>query len=112
MPRAIGNQGNWFAKVDASRYPEVHGKSLPCVWDYWWSPPTEYRDRGYRPQDANFVKLVEGLRTEGFAILRKRRKSDPDTWEADGYVAVYEIGDVKTDDHLTFKFVRRVCDLD
>ena len=82
------------------------------MWDYWWSPPNEYRDRGYAPEDPNFVRLVEGLRNEGFAILRKRRKGDPDVWQADGYVAVYEISDVNTDEHLTFRFVRRVCDLD
>jgi hypothetical protein len=111
MPRAIGNQGNWFARVDAPRYPEIHKKNLPCVWDYWWSPPNEYCDRGYKPEKPNFAKLVEGLRSEGFAILRRRRKNS-DLWEADGYIAVYEISDVRTDDHLTFKFVRRVCNLD
>ena len=112
MARAIGNQGNWFTRVEAPRYPEVNNKSLPCVWDYWWSPPSEYRDEGYRADDPRFVRLVEGLRDEGFAILRKRKKGDPDTWEADGYVAVFEISDVKTDNYLSFKFVRRVCNLD
>jgi hypothetical protein len=112
MPRAIGNQGNWFARVDAPGHPEIHNKSLPCVWDYWWSPPAEYRDEGYEPDNPHFIRLVEGLRSEGFAILRKRKDGDPNIWEANGYVAVFEVSDVKTDDHLMFKFVRRVCNLD
>lgn len=112
MPRAVGNQGNWFAKVNAPRHPAIHGKSLPCVWDYWWCPPNGYRDEGYQADNPQFIKLVDGLRKQGFAILRKRKKEDPAVWEAAGYVAVYEISDVNTDQHLTFTFVRRVCDLD
>jgi hypothetical protein len=112
MARAVGNQGNWFARVEAPYHPEVHGKNLPCVWDYWWFAPNGYRDKGYKAEDARFIALVDGLRRERFAILRKRKASEPHVWEANGYVAIYEISDVETESDLAFKFVRRVCDLD
>ncbi len=112
MARAVGNQGNWFARVQAPQHPEIDGKTLRCVWDYWWSPPTEYRDTGYDPDNPRFISLVEGLRSEGYAILRKRKKSEPHAFEADGYVAVFQISDVETGDDLKFRFVRRVCELD
>jgi hypothetical protein len=98
MAGAVRNQGNWFARVDAPRRPAVHNKSLPYLWDYWWSPPNEYRDEGYQPGNPHFIRLVEGLRSEGFAILRKRKDCGPNVWEANGYVAVFEVSDVKTDE--------------
>ncbi len=111
--RARGNQGNWFAEVTAPRHPEVHGKSLPCIWDYWWQGKSRYIDPGYAPGNPKAEKVVEALKSEGFAVMRKRRKTDdPDKWEADGYIGVFKVSDVEFGESLEFDIVERICDLD
>ena len=109
---ARGNQGNWFAEVTAPRHPEVDGRSLPCIWDHWWRGG-RYLDPGYAPSNPKAQKVVDALTAEGFAVMRKRRKNtDADVWQADGYVAIFEVANVKFGTSLQFDIVRRVCDLD
>ncbi|WP_157726819.1 hypothetical protein [Qipengyuania flava] len=115
MPcHAHGHQGSWFADVTARRHPEVDGRSLPCIWDFWWKKgTTRYVDPGYAPGNPKAEKVVEALKSDGFAIMRKRRMTTAnDVWEADGYIAIFEVANVKFGDKLEFDIVRRVCDLD
>ncbi|MBW8783641.1 MAG: hypothetical protein JF593_03220 [Novosphingobium sp.] len=110
--KATGNQGNWFAEINSPWLPEVHGKSLPCIWDYWYDGKGKYRDDGYAPTKTKTQRVVQALRDGKLAIMRKRKKGDPDEWSADGYVAIFEVANVECGDALTFDIVRRVCDLD
>ncbi len=111
--RARGNLGNWFAKITAPNHPEIDGKDLPCIWDFW-KDGDQYRDQGFNAQLGKFASLVDGLTKEGFAVLRKRKKgTDPDVFEADGYIGIYRIADVETNNNnLRLRFVHRVCYLD
>ncbi|NJC05900.1 hypothetical protein GGQ97_001693 [Sphingomonas kaistensis] len=113
MARAIGNQGNWFARIEAPEFPELDGRSLPCVWDFWWTGKDRFSDRGFNADRVAFQALVDGLERERLAILRKRKKGTPgDVWQADGYVAVYEIADIEAGENLNFRFVKRICNLE
>ena len=109
--KAKGNQGNWFAEVSAPRHPEVDGRSLPCIWDYWVQGK-RYLDPGYAPGNPKAEKVVAALKDYPFAVMRKRRiGGDEDVWQADGYIAIYEVSDVQFGTELKFDLVRRVCDL-
>jgi hypothetical protein len=110
--KARGNQGNWFAEVSAPGLPEVHGKSLPCIWDYWYDGKGKYSDDGYAPTKAKTQPVVEALKAGKLAIMRKRKLGDPEDWSADGYIAIFEVANVECNDALTFDVVRRVCNLD
>ncbi len=110
--KAKGNQGNWFAAVTAPRHPEVHGKSLPCIWDFWTVADNRYFDPGYAPGNPKAQRVVESLLAYPFAVMRKRKKTDPDIWQASGYVGIFEVANVEFGDALKFDIVRRVCDLD
>ena len=112
--RARGNQGNWFARVTAPNHPEIDGRDLPCIWDYW-SDGGRYRDKGYKPEMGRFQSLVAGLQDTGYAIMRRRAETDdPNEWRANGYIAIFSIADVESDaenNELRFRFVDRICDL-
>ena len=93
--KAKGNQGNWFAKVTAHRHPEVDGLSLPCIWDVWYDGKGHYFDSGYAPEKSKARAVAEALDSIGYAIMRKRRKgTDPEVWEADGYIAIFKVANV------------------
>ncbi|WP_157075055.1 hypothetical protein [Erythrobacter sp. AP23] len=109
--KAKGNQGSWFAEVEAPRHPEVDGKSLPCIWDYWVHGGTKYVDPGYAAGNSKAQKVVEALRRDGFAVMRKRGKDEGKAWRSAGYIAVFEVANVEFDEALTFDIVRRVCEL-
>lgn len=110
---AKGNQGNWFADITAPRCPEIDGKSLPCIWDFWVEERgTRYRDPGYAPEQTKAIKVVESLRADGLAIMRRRKKPHEEGhWQSDGYIAVFRVTNVKFGDELTFDIVERMCDL-
>jgi hypothetical protein len=110
--KATGYQGNWFAKISAPQLPDVHGKSLPCIWDFWYDGKGKYRDSQYAPARKKTQAVVDALKEGSLAVMRRRKKGDPNVWEADGYIAIFEVTNVECDDALTFDVVKRVCDLD
>jgi hypothetical protein len=114
MPRAVGNQGNWFARIEnAGRYPEINGRDLPCIWDHWYNSRTKkYNDPEYAPTKSKTIAVVEALQSGRFAIMRRKKPGDSQTWEAAGYVAVFEVENVRCEEALTFDVIRRVCHLD
>ena len=111
--KARGNQGNWFAVVEAPRVPEIHGKSLPCIWDFWvLSPGNRYSDPEYAPSKSKTKKVVEALREDGLAVMRRRKKPYGEgAWQSEGYIAVYRVQNVVLGDALTFDIVERICEL-
>ena len=109
--KAKGNLGNWFAKVSAPRHPEINGLELPCIWDFW-ADGRHYCDKGFDGSATKFKQLVEGLKSTGHAVMRKRdMKLGHDVWKHESYIAVFKIKNVEAGDELTFDFVERICDL-
>ena len=110
----MGNQGNWFARIEhASKFPELVGRELPCIWDYWYDGKGKYVDAQYAPTKKKTQAVVTALKNHGLAIMRRRRSSsDPDLWESAGYIGVFEVTNVECGEALTFDVVRRACDLD
>ena len=104
--KAVGNQGNWFAKVGED--------SFPCVWDFWAvtkNGKLYYNDTGiYNAPKVDHY--VEALRNKKTAILRKRKLGDDAIWESAGYIAMYEIDEIEYDQEgLRFRFVNRIQEL-
>ena len=111
MCRAIGNQGNWFARIEAKRHPEIDGKNLPCVWDFFLKGGNRY-DSDFDLSGKKFQELGQALVELQFAVLRRRDMTlGSDEWRSAGYIAVFEIANVVVGERLTFDVVRRVCDL-
>jgi hypothetical protein len=111
--KARGNQGNWFAEVTAPSIPEVHGKSLPCIWDFWYNGRTKsYSDDQYAITKKKTQAVVQALQDGKLAIMRKRKLGDSDVWESAGYIGIFEVANVKCGSALTFDVVRRICSLD
>jgi hypothetical protein len=75
-------------------------------------------DPGYDPGNPKFVELVDAIRREGRVVFTKDdvqpsviSKSGV-AFERTGYIAVFEVGGVVTDENgLGFDLRRRVCEL-
>jgi len=101
--KAIGHRGSWFA--------DVGGESLPCVHRYWWKNG-EYHDPNFHSLDGQWSKLIDALKSKGRAILTNDDTPDKgNSFTRTGYIAVYEIEDVRIEDGLRFRFVRKIEEL-
>jgi hypothetical protein len=104
MPsKAVGQRGSWFAVVNGDR--------LPCVHKHWWRSG-RYHDPNAIPGQPRWDEFITALQTNKRAIL-----TDDEPWSGGpfirkGYIAVWDIDDVKIEgSDLTFRFFRRVTDL-
>ena len=108
---AIGNQGNWFARIEAPKHPEIDGKDLPCIWDYFAIGGNRY-DSDFDLSKPKFQALAQGIKDTGHVVMRKRdMETSDDEFRSAGYVAVFKVANVKIGERLTFDFVERICDL-
>ena len=112
MVRAVGNQGNWFARIEhASRYSEIDGKSFPCIFATHLKK-TGYCDDGYEAGVAQWDSIVKALRDDHIAILTRHRVDDDGTWHRDGYMRVVRVKNVDTaDGTLRLDVVQNICHL-
>ncbi|WP_371431669.1 hypothetical protein [Novosphingobium sp.] len=113
MPRAVGQQGSWFAVIEnANRYPDIDGKRLPCLHQYWWSSPRDYHDKGAAADDDEWKNVSDALAASGYAILTSSDTSSM-PWRRIGYIAVFAVENVVLGvDGLRLRFTKRICDLD
>jgi hypothetical protein len=107
--KAIGERGSWFANVN--------GERLPCVHKHWVSGSV-HLDPGYDPDNPKFVELVGAIRNLGKVVLTKDAVEPSSVnkggfaFQRTGYIAVFEVGDVVTDENgLKFDLRNRVCEL-
>ena len=109
MAKAIGQRGSWFA--------DVEGQSLPCVHAYWMSKD-RYNEPNAQPDSSPWPEFIAAIKREKKVILRQSERRDaPVNGRGDftsvGYVAVFSVEEVEVKDgHLTFRFVKRLMDLD
>jgi hypothetical protein len=106
--KAIGQIGSWFATVD--------GESLPCVHDFWYSPPN-YNDPEAILGHKRFEDFVAKIQSDGRVIMQKDKpphiSADNKTiLEREGYIAVFKVDGLVFDaSGLRFKITQRLCNL-
>lgn len=101
--KAIGERGTWYATVA--------GERLPCVHDAQMQPDKTYR--ATKVTDARHDDLLEAIVRSGKLVVRKStRPNENASWTSNGYVGLFEVADAQiVDDVLTFRFVKRLADL-
>lgn len=110
MPRAVGRQGSWFARIEqAESLPEIQGKELPCLWTVHQRFGSLYHDGAFETGQRQWDELLDGLLKRGHAIIRSPK---PNTWVHHRYVCVRKVSNVKLDGGLKVELGNRVCELD
>jgi hypothetical protein len=73
-----------------------------------------YDDPFYDPTAPKWLGFVDAIAASGKVILTKGQTGDGTTTvDRTGYVAVFEVSDLTTDDgHLRFRFAKRLEELD
>ena len=101
--KAIGERGTWYATVA--------GERLPCVHDAQMRPDGTYYATGVK--DARHDDLLAAIIKSGKVIVRKSTRPHEDaSWTSKGYVGVFTVADARiVDEVLTFRFVKRLADL-
>jgi hypothetical protein len=107
--KAVGERGSWFATVGDER--------LPCVHAHWVKG-TRHSDPGFLEGEGQWPALTSAIRDGKRVILTKDEPLDAPgkksgvAFNRTGYIAVFEIDNVETNDAgLHFDLVRRVEDL-
>lgn len=109
--KARGTIGSWYAEVD--------GELLPVVHRYWAQKMPLYYDPEARPGELQFDEFIEQIKSKGRAILQIDKEPYKNVegkavLMRHGYIAVFEIeiDSIRLDETgLTFRFKRRVCEL-
>jgi len=101
--KALGGKPGWWFAV-------VKDETLPCVHQHWWMGKNTYFDPGVKP--GLFNEWVDALKTKKRVILTNDILKENGRFKRTGYIAIYEIGNIKLDQTgLTFQFKKRLQDL-
>ncbi len=84
--KAIGQRGSWFAEVDE--------ELLPCVHQHWWKDG-RYHDPNFAARTSQWDRLIEAINEKKRVILTTDIALEEGGFQRTGYIAVFEISDVK-----------------
>jgi hypothetical protein len=101
---AIGQRGSWFAAVDGELLPCVHTKHMR---------QGAYSDPAFDAQDLKWTGFVDAIRGGRVILTRGETHAETGTEDRKGYVAVFRVEDIATDDgSLRFRLADRLIELE